>query len=239
MSKPGNRPLKILEKLPIKEPRWTSNLAKVFVVTAGSLFALSATVVICVIAFSAHKSKTLGSNGLAGVPAFRATKMTTVAEKGNGGVTPLPGTNEADNGAIPPEHSAIDQTTPPAPNPIPTPALKPIPTSAPVPQTESKALTSHSEFLWRKGPEFGLPGEKSLDRTGSKNVERQLPKSVRKRLEKERQQAERKRSRLEDMYRKHLISSEAYKKGEQEYKSEIEKYRSELNAEGGHPNSLD
>lgn len=244
MSKPGNRPLKILEKFPIKEPRWTSNLAKVFVVTAATLFVLSATVVICLIAFSVHKPKTLGSNGLAGVPAFRvpafpATKTTTVAEKGNGGVTPLPGTNRADNGSIPTEHSAIAQTTPPAPNPIPTPAQKPIPTPAPIPQTESKALTSDSEFLWGKGLEFGLPGEKSLDGTESKNVERQLSKSVRKRLEKKRQQAERKRSRLEDMYQKHLISSEAYKKGKQEYKSEIEIYRSEFNGDGGHPNSLD
>jgi hypothetical protein len=215
---------------------------KVFVVRAAMLFALSATVVICLIAFSLHKPKALGSNVLAGatafrVPAFPATKLTTVAEKGD--VTPLPGTNRADNGAIPTQHSAIAQTTLPGPNPLPTPAQKPIPTPAPVPQTESKPLTSDSEFLWGKGPEFGLPGEKSLDRTGPKNVERQLPKSVRKRLEKNRQQAERKRSRLEDMYQKHLISSEAYKKGEQEYKSEIEKYRSEFNGDGGHPNSLD
>ena len=217
---------------------------KVFVVTAATLLALSVTFVICLIASGVHKPNALGSNGLAGasafrVPAFPATKLTTVAEKGKGGVTPLPGTNRADNGAIPTEHSAIAQTTPPAPNPLPTPAQKPIPAPAPVPQTESKALTSDREFLWGKGPEFGLPGEKSLDRTGSKNVERQLPKSVRKRLEKNRQQAERKRSRLEDMYQKHLISSEAYKKGEQEYKSEIAKYRSELNGDGGHPTSLD
>ena len=152
-----------------------NKLGKVFVVTAATLFALSATVVIGLIAFSVHKPKTLGSNGLVGstafrVPAFPATKLTTVAEKGNGGVTPLPGTNRADSGAIPTEHSAIAQTTPPAPNPLPTPAQKPIPTPAPVPQTESKALTSDSEVLWGKGPEFGLPGEKSLDRTSSKNV---------------------------------------------------------------------
>jgi hypothetical protein len=78
-----------------------------------------------------------------------------------------------------------------------------------------------------------------LDRTGSKSVERQLPKSVRKHLEKERREAERKRSRLEDLYQKHLISSEAYKRGEQEYKSEIKKYRSEVDAAGSLPNSLD
>jgi hypothetical protein len=44
---------------------------------------------------------------------------------------------------------------------------------------------------------------------------------------------------LEDRYQKHLISSEAYKKGEREYKSEIGKYRSEINAGGGPQNSLE
>ncbi len=37
--------------------------------------------------------------------------------------------------------------------------------------------------------------------------------------------AERKRSRLEAMYQKHEISSEDYKKGQDEYKNEIAKYR--------------
>jgi hypothetical protein len=34
---------------------------------------------------------------------------------------------------------------------------------------------------------------------------------------------------LEKLYQKHLISSEAYKKGEEKYKTEIEKYRSAVN----------
>ena len=222
MNRLGSRPPNILEKVPLKKA-WTLNLAKVFVVTAGTLLALSATVVICQIASSAHRPKTLGPNGLVGVPAFPTTKVTTAAEKGKGGVPTPAGTNQADNGTIRAEHSAIDQTTStPAPNPIPTPV--------PVPQTESKALISDSEFHRGEQPEFGLPGEKSLDQTGSENVERQLPKSVRKHLEKERREAERKRSRLEDMYHKNLISSEAYKKGEQEYRSEIEKYRNAVSA---------
>jgi hypothetical protein len=32
------------------------------------------------------------------------------------------------------------------------------------------------------------------------------------------------------MYRKHAISSEAYKKGEEQYRTEIEKYRAGMNA---------
>ena len=113
------------------------------------------------------------------------------AEKGDGSVTPLPDTNQADNGTIAAEHSAIHQT--------PTPSLNPISTPAPLPQPESKAFTSDAEFLRRERPDFG-----------PKNLERQLPKSVRKNLEKERREAERKRSQLKDMYQKHLISSGIY-----------------------------
>jgi len=51
----------------------------------------------------------------------------------------------------------------------------------------------------------------------------------RKAAERERREAERKRSRLEAMYRNHLISSAAYKKGQDKYQSEIAKYRGELN----------
>jgi type IV secretory pathway VirB10-like protein len=50
----------------------------------------------------------------------------------------------------------------------------------------------------------------------------------RKSAERERRKAERKRSQLEAMYQKHVISSEAYKKGQDEYQSEMAKYRSAL-----------
>jgi len=236
MNKLGKRPIKILEKAPMNESRWTTNSAKVFVAIAGALFALSALVVICLTAFSAHRHKTEGSNGSVGVHVLPATKVTTPAENGDGSVMPLPGANQVDNGTIAAEHSVIGETPTPAPDSIPTSVLKPTLTPATVPQTESKAVPSDSEFLRGEGTEFGLPGEKSMDRAESKSVERQPPKSVRRHLERERRGAERKRSRLENMYQKHLISSEAYKKGEQEYKSEIEKYRSEVNAGRSLPN---
>jgi len=236
MNNLGNRPMNILEKVTLNKDRWTSNLAKAFVVTAGTLVALTATVAICLIGSSAHRPQTPGSNGSAGVRAFPPTKVTTPAENGDGSVMPLPGANQVDNGTIAAEHSVIGETPTPAPDSIPTSVLKPTLTPATVPQTESKAVPSDSEFLRGEGTEFGLPGEKSMDRAESKSVERQPPKSVRRHLERERRGAERKRSRLENMYQKHLISSEAYKKGEQEYKSEIEKYRSEVNAGRSLPN---
>jgi hypothetical protein len=214
MNKFGHRPK-------LKESRWTSNSAKIFLATASALSALCAIVVICLIAFGASRLKTAGSNGSVAVPILSAKKVSsaTLAEKGNGGAS-LPDTNQPINGTIAAEHSVSDQK--------PTPALSPISTPAPVPQPESKAFVSDSELLRGDRPDFA-----------PKNLDRKLPRSVRKNLEKERQEAERKRSRLEDMYQKHLISSEAYKEGEKEYRSQIEKYRSEVNAGRGLPNSLE
>jgi len=220
MNKLGNLPVKILEKVPLNKTRWTSNPVKVLIGIAGTVFALSAVGVICLFLLSTHRPETVGSNALIDAPVFPTTKMTTAAGKGDGSVTAFPGTNQADNGTIAPEHSAIDQT--------PTPALSPIPSPASIPQSEPKAFASDSEFLKGEQTEFE-----------PKKQAQNLSKSVRKNLEKERREAERKRSRLEDMYQKHLISSEAYKKGEKEYKGEIEKYRSEVNAGGSLHGSLE
>ena len=222
MNKLGNVPAKILQKLPLNKPCWTSTPAKVFVGVAGTLLAISAAGVICLFSLSKHRPKTVASNAL--VDVFHTTKMTTpakmttAAEKGDGSVTTFPGTNQADNGTIVTKYSAIDQA--------PTPALSPVLSPASVPQSESKVFASDSEFLKGERPE---PAKR----------EQKLPKSVLKNLEKKRREAERKRSRLEDMYQKHLISSEAYKKGEREYKGEIEKYRSEVNAGQSLNNSLE
>jgi hypothetical protein len=215
MNKFGNRPK-------LNESRWTSKSAKVFLATASALSALCAAVVICLIAFGASKPKTVGSNGSAAVPILSAKKVSpaTLAEKGNGNAAPLPDPNQPTQGTIAAGPSVSAQT--------PTPSLSPIPTPATVPQPESKAFVSDSELLKEGQPDF-VP----------ENRERKLPATVRKNLEKERREAERKRSRLEDMYQKHLISSEAYKEGEKEYRSQIEKYRSEVNAGRSLPNSLE
>jgi hypothetical protein len=54
----------------------------------------------------------------------------------------------------------------------------------------------------------------------------------RKSAEQRRREAERKRARLETRYRNHEISDEAYKKGQQEYQSELAKYRNVVNGAG-------
>lgn len=55
-------------------------------------------------------------------------------------------------------------------------------------------------------------------------------KTAHKDLEKQRLAAERKRARLEAMYQKGTITSEAYKSGENEYRIAIQRYRTEANA---------
>jgi hypothetical protein len=56
-------------------------------------------------------------------------------------------------------------------------------------------------------------------------------KTAHKDLEKQRLAAERKRARLEAMYQKGTITSEAYKSGENEYRIAIQRYRTEANAD--------
>jgi hypothetical protein len=85
-------------------------------------------------------------------------------------------------------------------SPLPTPA----PTATPLPQSTAIVGDNRTHDVKRSGVE-------------------------RKSVEKDRRAAERKRSRLEAMYQKHEISSEAYKKGQDEYQSEMAKYRNALN----------
>jgi hypothetical protein len=66
-----------------------------------------------------------------------------------------------------------------------------------------------------------------VNETGSQSA--RLSAANRKAAERERQKAERKRARLEAMYQSHLISSAAYKRGQDEYQSGIAKYHSVLN----------
>ena len=58
-----------------------------------------------------------------------------------------------------------------------------------------------------------------------KDTKKSPTKAARKNLEKKRLEAERKRARLEQEYKNHEISTDAYNKGKEEYKNEIQKYR--------------
>jgi hypothetical protein len=101
----------------------------------------------------------------------------------------------------------LAKTEPPAEKPLepdPVPAVAP---PAPTPSIPDPSPVAKSSEAARK----------SVERKG---------------VERERREAERKRSRLEALYQKHQISDEAYKNGQDEYKSEIAKYRSALENRG-------
>jgi len=179
--------------------------------SSGHLLALSGAVAIYVTASSVFTRRTdASSKASMGGPPAQVKKDSQDPPAGNkDGIIMVPGTVRLDtnhHGAIAENNSAIDQT--------PAPVLTPVPT----PATERTSVID-SEFLERKRTEVE-----------HKNPERQPRQAERKNLERKREEAERKRSRLEEMYQKHLISSGAYRKGEEEYKSEIEKYRSAVNA---------
>ena len=199
------------------ETRGTWNSAKLLIRNAapGTLFAVFGAVSIWLTASNALTPKTLKNS--VDVPPTKEARTITPAE--NDGAIALtlgaamPGMNQTHPGNIAGDIPTINQLpTTQAPTPAPENRL----------QTDPNALANSTQLTEEE------PGE-----TVRKTVEGERQKAGRKTLEKERRAAERKRSRLEEMYQNHLISSEAYKKGEEEYKSEIEKYRSEMNAGRG------
>jgi hypothetical protein len=216
MNKLGYQPLPVLFRAEPSDARWTSNSAKIL----GAVAALCGAVAIFLIGLSAFPPRALESKAPVDVTILPVTKVspTVAANQDNGMVMQTPDTNQVHRGTIAEDHSIVNQT--------PTSALNPTSTPAPAPKPE--ASVSDNEFLKGERPEAGRI-----------NLDRQLPGAMRKNLEEERREAERKRSRLEEVYRKHAISSESYKKGEEKYRSEIERYRREMNASTGSKNEAE
>jgi len=214
MSKVAYQPTVLVRAEP-SDSHWISTSAKVLraAATFATMIALFGAVAICSNGFGAFTTGKFGRKGSAGVPVFPATKAssTTPAHRDNAIGIFLPDTNESHHGMIASNRSTSDQTR--------TPALDATPLLPPVAQPESRASLRNSASLERERPE-----------ATQENLEGQPPKAVRKDLEKERREIVRKRSRLEEMYQKRAISSDAYKKGEKKYKSEIERYRRAMTA---------
>ena len=215
MNKTGYQPMPVLLRAEPNDARWTSKSAKILTVVAtlGTLLTLCGAVMICLIGFNGFPRKTLESKAPVAVPVLPEATTAPVAVATNhedGQSRLLPDSNQSD-------HSILDQPAVAAPSPNPTPA--------PALQTESSA--SESELLKGERPQTGQP-----------NPVRHLTETMRKKLEKVRLAAERKRSQLEESYREHAISSEAYKKGEEKYQKTIERYRREMSASAGPKNDL-
>ena len=196
------------------DARWTSYSARFLrvVATLSTVFVLCGIITIFLIGFSALPPRSLETKGPVEVPVLSATSVSPAAapslDQGVG--VRLPDTNQVLRGTFAEDHSIVDQPpTAPARNPD----------SAPAQVSHPEASVSDGELLKRERPE-----------DAPINRDRYLSEAVRKNLERARREAERKRSRLEDTYRKHAISSDAYKKGEEQYRTEIEKYRAGINA---------
>jgi hypothetical protein len=223
MNKLVYQPLTVLLRAEPSDAPRTSNAAKILwvVATLGTMVALCGAVAICLIAFNAFPPRTRELKAAVDVPILPATQVsptgTAAAEQQTSAGVPLADTNQANRATIAQDHLIIDQMS--------TPVLNPSSTPAPVPKAEPSA--SDNELLKGERPD-----------AGRMNPDTPRPEAVRKNLEKERRRAERKRSRLEEMYRKHAITSEAYKKGEEKYRSEIERYRREMNARRGPENGV-
>ena len=215
----GYRLLMRRVKIPPSETRGTWNSARLLIRNAapGTLFAVFGAVSIWLTASNALTPKTFPSKNSVDVLPTKEARTITPAE--NDGTIAMtlgavkPGLNQTHPANIADDGLTIHQLpTTPTPTPAPENRMK----------ANRNALANSTQLTEEE------PGE-----TARKAAEGERQKAGRKTLEKERRAAERKRSRLEEMYQNHLISSEAYKKGEEEYKSEIEKYRSEMNAGRG------
>jgi len=214
MNKIGYQPIPVLLRAEPSDARWTSYSARFLrvVATLGTVFALCGVIAIFLIGFSALPPRTLETKGPVEVPVLSATSVSPAAapslDQGVG--VRLPDTNQVLRGTFAEDHLIVDPpTTAPARNPDSTPSQVSHP----------EASVSDGELLKRERPE-----------DAPINRDRYLSDAARKNLERARREAERKRSRLEDAYRKHAISGDAYKKGEEQYRTEIEKYRAGINA---------
>jgi hypothetical protein len=132
------------------------------------------------------------------------------------GHTQVASANASASPVIVGSQNPVIATTAPAPaisaKPTPVVAAKPSPSVAATPVPVNSPVRQPTPLVSNDAPrEKKLPSE-----------------AVRKNAEQARRDAERKRTHLEDLHKKHLISDEAYQKGQDEYKNELGKYRSRV-----------
>jgi hypothetical protein len=184
---------------------WDLGKAKIVALCASLLLCATAAIGFGALYLSSKNAGSKKSSGKAPIASTTPTASPLPVQKETSSAAP-PDSKESAPGLVARENSADHETVPPSVDNQSIPST-PIPT--PVPVTQPTEVPNDNASRERKPSEVD-----------------------RKTVERERREAERKRSRLEAMYQKHLISSEAYKKGQDEYKNEIAKYRNALGAAG-------
>jgi hypothetical protein len=144
----------------------------------------------------------------AGISATKKTIPATAASKQSATLVPVPSADDraaaSDSGANRTGAEAITDKTQTV-DQVPAPVALPVPLS----ETPSQPEATGNE------------------RTPAENAR---PVAGRLKLEKFRRKLERKRAHLEQLFQTHAISAEAYKQGQEKYKGQISRYRTELNS---------
>jgi hypothetical protein len=227
MNKHGYQPMPVLMRAEPRGARQTSNSAKILHVVAilGGIFALIGAVVFCLAAFNAFPSGAVESKATGTSPLAMTQVYAAVPAGHENGLEALPAdANQGRHETIADDPVAIYQPA--------TPAPAESASSAPEPMTQASTSLNDNEFLKEDHPDSA----RTISISDRSISDRSMSEVKRKNLESQRRRAERQRAELEESYRDHAISGEAYKKGEEKYRSAIEKYRWEMNAGGGSKN---
>jgi hypothetical protein len=225
MNKTGYQPMPVLLRADSGETRTTGSAIILRVVAIlGTLIAFCGAVAICLIGFNAFPRKSVELKAGADTPLVPETTMSPAAAADHDDRTSVlpPESNQDHGNTVAGDRSILDQTAAPALNLASTPsaAAPPAPAKTEVPASDG-----------------GVLKEERLE-AARINRESHLSEVMRKKLEKMRLAAEQKRSRLEDLYRTGAISSAAYKKGEEKYQRQIERYRDEMSVRIGSRNDV-
>jgi hypothetical protein len=203
MNKLYRLPLRTRAKTLSSGVRRRRNLSKILATGILALCALAALVAIGIAGFVTFKrltAKPKVATAAAPAPAATPSPPTTPVVKASDVLLPLSDPNQSPPGGTASAHPAMTQQPSP-------PVLKSTTAPAPAASVAEHEVKAESQ---------------------ARNPDKPLSKIERKNLEKKRQEAEHKRARLEQMYQNHEISTDAYNKGEEEYKDEIQRYRKQL-----------
>jgi hypothetical protein len=212
MNKLYRLPLRIGSKTQVSDARRrrkSPNLVVIGILAVGALFALTAIGLTVFGAFK-HKASLPQEVGVATPPPAAEASPRAPENKEGAAVAPLLSPDPAPSAPLVTSNPATDPKTS-GQEPAATPARSSTPAVSPVSVGQKHEHKPEAE---------------------TKSQDKSLTKAARQTLEKKRMEAERKRAQLEEKYQNHEISTDAYNKGEQEYKTEIQKYRNQLKSGG-------
>ena len=198
----GWQPLPVLVKARLDGSRSNSTSETILRVAAalGGLGALCGVALTCLVGFKAFPPAAPQLNGSAAGLVSHEEKM-----------TPNPPANNPDEISLPKESNQASKMT--ADN-------RPARDQASGATSNSTDTPSQTEQAFGTDTEIPAKGTATpVEKIGK------LSEYVRENLEKGRRAAERRRARLEEKYRNHAISIEAYRQGEADYRKAIAKYR--------------